>query len=140
MIWVVVIGIVGYILFRFSSDLNKDNEDLQGQSLTEKFSVIVSSINEVAYGGMGSVITLDKRNFNLYQNGLNQIINFQYGTGHLTITWKYKYFQKEIVHEKQYNNVRNLSLFEQQKIADNIISEMEQVVENHKNNVIDGAL
>ncbi len=140
MIWVIVIGIVGFILFRFFSDLNKDNADLQGQSLTEKFSVIVSSINEVAYGGMGKVTTLDKRSFNLYQDGQNEIINFQYGTGHLTITWKYKYFQKEIVHEKQYNNVRNLSLFEQQKIADNIISEMEQVVENHKNNVIGGAL
>ena len=124
----------------FFSDLNKDNADLQGQSLPEKFAVIVSSINEVAYGGMGKVTTLNKRSFNLYQDGQNQIINFQYGTGHLTITWKYKYFQKEIVHEKQYNNVRNLSLFEQQKIADNIISEMEQVVENHKNNVIGGAL
>jgi hypothetical protein len=140
MIWIIVIGIVGFILFRFFSDLNKDNADLQGQSLPEKFAVIVSSINEVAYGGMGKVTTLDKRSFNLYQDGQNQIINFQYGTGHLTITWKYKYFQKEIVHEKQYNNVRNLSLFEQQKIADNIISEMEQVVENHKNNVIGGAL
>ena len=140
MIWVIVIGIVGFILFRFFSDLNKDNADLQGQSLPEKFAVIVSSINEVAYGGMGKVTTLDKRSFNLYQDGQNQIINFQYGTGHLTITWKYKYFQKEIVHEKQYNNVRNLSLFEQQKIAENIISEMEQVVENHKNNVIGGVL
>lgn len=140
MIWVVVIGIVGFILIRFFSDLNKDNADLQGQSLTEKFAVIVSSINEAAFGGMGKVITLDKRSFNLCQDGQNQIINFQYGTGHLTITWKYKYFQKEIVHEKQYNDVRNLSLFEQQKIADNMISEMEQVVENHKNNVIGGAL
>jgi hypothetical protein len=140
MIWVVVIGIVGFILIRFFSDLNKDNADLQGQSLTEKFAVIVSSINEAAFGGMGKVITLDKRSFNLYQDGQNQIINFQYGTGHLTITWKYKYFQKEIVHEKQYNDVRNLSLFEQQKIADNMIFGMEQVVENHKNNVIGGAL
>ena len=140
MIWVIVIGIVVFVLFSFFSDLNKDNVDLQGQSLSEKFSVIVSSINEVAYGGMGKVTTLDKRSFNLYQNGQNQIINFQYGTGHLTITWKYKYFQKEIVHEKTYNNVRNISLFEQQKIADNLISEMDQVVENHKNNVIGGAL
>jgi len=140
MIWVIVIGIVGFILFRFFSDLNKDNADIQGQSLHEKFAVIVSAINEVAYGGMGYVTTLDKRSFNLYQDGQNQIVNFQYGTGHLTITWKYKYFQKEIVHEKQYNNVRNLSLFEQQKIAEYMISEMKQVVENHKNNVIGGAL
>ena len=134
--WVIVIGIVGFILFRFFSDLNKDNADLRGQSLPEKFAVIISSINKVAYGGMGKVTTLDSRSFKLYQAGQNQIISFQYGTGHLTITWKYKYFQKEIVHEKTYNDVRNLSLFEQQKIADNIISEMEQVVENHKNNVM----
>ncbi|MDA9309381.1 hypothetical protein N9Q21_02685 [Flavobacteriaceae bacterium] len=140
MIWIVVIGIVGFIMIRFFSDLNKDNTDLQGQPLSKKFTVIVNSINEAAYGGMGKVTILDKRSFNLYQDGQNQIINFQYGTGHLTITWKYKYFQKEIVHEKQYNDVRNLSLFEQQKIADNMISEMEQVLENHKNNVIGGAL
>ena len=140
MIWIVVIGIVGFIMIRFFSDLNKDNTDLQGQPLSKKFTVIVNSINEAAYGGMGKVTILDKRSFNLYQDQKNQIINFQYGTGHLTITWKYKYFQKEIVHEKQYNDVRNLSLFEQQKIADNMISEMEQVIENHKNNVIGGAL
>tara|TARA_B110000977_G_C10786473_1_gene380719 strand:+ start:131 stop:553 length:423 start_codon:yes stop_codon:yes gene_type:complete len=140
MIWIVVIGIVGFIMIRFFSDLNKDNTDLQGQPLSKKFTVIVNSINEAAYGGMGKVTILDKRSFNLYQDVQNQIINFQYGTGHLTITWKYKYFQKEIVHEKQYNDVRNLSLFEQQKIADNMISEMEQVLENHKNNVIGGAL
>ena len=140
MIWIVVIGIVGFIMIRFFSDLNKDNTDLQGQPLSKKFTVIVNSINEAAYGGMGKVTILDKRSFNLYQDQKNQIINFQYGTGHLTITWKYKYFQKEIVHEKQYNDVRNLSLFEQQKIADNMISEMEQVIENHKNNVICGAL
>ena len=140
MIWIVVIGIVGFIMIRFFSDLNKDNTDLQGLPLSKKFTVIVNSINEAAYGGMGKVTILDKRSFNLYQDGQNQIINFQYGTGHLTITWKYKYFQKEIVHEKTYNDVRNLSLFEQQKIANNIVSEMEQVLENHKNNVIGEAL
>lgn len=140
MIWVIVIGIIGFILFRFFTDLNKDNYDLQGQSLAEKFSVITTAINEAAYNGRGRVTTLDKRSFNLYEDGQNQIINFQYGTGHLTITWKYKFFQKEIVHEKQFNDVRNLSIFEQQKIADRMIIEMSQVVENHKNNVIGGAL
>ena len=136
MIWIVVIGIVGFILIKFFSDLNKDNKDLQEQPLSKKFAVIVNNINRVAYDRKGKVTVIDKRNFKLYQDGQNQIINFQYGTGHLTITWKYKYFQKEIVHEKSFNNVRNLSVFEQQKIADSMISEMEQVVENHKNNVI----
>lgn len=113
MVWTIVIAIIGIILFRFFSSLSKDNDDLQGRTLSEKFNVIVSMINEAAFNGGGSVTTLDKREFNLYEDGQNQIIKFQYSTGHLTITWKYKYFQKEIVHERQFNEVRNLSLFDQ---------------------------
>ena len=50
----------------------------------------------------------------------NQIIKFQYSTGHLTITWKYKYFQKEIVHERQFNDVRNLLLFKKPRVKQKI--------------------
>ena len=138
MIWVIVIGIIVFILFRFFTDLNKDNYDLQEQSLAEKFKFTVTSLNNAAFNGQGSVTTLDKRSFNLYKDGSNQIINFVYGTGDLTIIWKYKYFQKEVVHEKQFNDVRNLSLFEQEKIAEIIIKEMAVVIANHQNNVIGG--
>ena len=138
MVWTIVIAIIGIILFRFFTSLSKDNDDLQGRTLAEKFNVIVNMINEAAFNGAGSVTTLDKREFNLYEDGQNQIIKFQYSTGHLTITWKYKYFQKEIVHERQFNDVRNLSLFEQQKIGEQMIREMAVVVERHKNNVIGG--
>lgn len=138
MVWTIVIAIIGIILFRFFSSLSKDNDDLQGRTLSEKFNLIVSMINEAAFNGSGSVTTLDKREFNLYEEGQNQIIKFQYSTGHLTITWKYKYFQKEIVHERQFNDVRNLSLFDQQKIGEQMINEMTIVVERHKNNVIGG--
>jgi hypothetical protein len=138
MVWTIVIAIIGIILFRFFTSLSKDNDDLQGRTLSEKFNVIVNMINEAAFNGDGSVTTLDKREFNLYEDGQNQIIKFQYSTGHLTITWKYKYFQKEIVHERQFNDVRNLSLFEQQKIGEQMIREMAVVVERHKNNVIGG--
>lgn len=136
MIWVIVIGIVAYVLFKFFSDLNKDNYDLQGQSLDEKFGIIVGAINEVAFDGYGTVTPIDKRRFNLYKDGQNQIVHFDYSTGNLRITWKYKYFQKEVFHEKQFNNVRNLSIFEQQKIADVMIAEMSQIVENHINDVL----
>ena len=138
MVWTIVIAIIGIILFRFFTSLSKDNDDLQGRTLSEKFNVIVNMIKEAAFNGDGSVTTLDKREFNLYEDGQNQIIKFQYSTGHLTITWKYKYFQKEIVHERQFNDVRNLSLFEQQKIGEQMIREMAVVVERHKNNVIGG--
>lgn len=139
MFWTIVLVIVGYTLIRFFSDLNKDNYDLQGQPLPDKFGVIVQSLNSAAFGGSALVTQLDKRAFNLYENGQNQIILFRYGTGHLTIMWKYKYFQKEIIHERTFNDVRNLSIFEQQKIADQMIFEMTHIIENHKNNVIGGA-
>lgn len=138
MIWIIVILIIGFFLFRFFVDLNKDNYDLQSQSLSEKFAVVVNALNNEAFFGNGKVTILDKRSFNLYENGQNQIIHFLYSTGHLTITWKYKYFQKEVVNERQFNNVRNLSIFEQQKIADIVIREMARVIEQHKNNVING--
>jgi len=134
--WYFILAIVGYLLFNFLWDLNKDSHDLQSTSVNKKFGVVAQAINNVAYNGMGEIVPLDKRSFNLYKTGSNQIVNFQYSTGHLTITWKYKYFQKEVVHEKQYNDVRNLSIFEQQAIAEEMINEMFFVVENHKRNVL----
>lgn len=138
MIWAIVIAIVGFILIRFFIALSKDNDDLQGQTADKKFCVVVNMINDAAFAGQGTVTVQNKRMFNLYQDGQNQIISFLYSTGHLTITWKYKYFQKEVVHEKQFSNVRNLSLFEQQKIGEQMIDEMMVVVEKHQKNVIGG--
>ena len=135
MIWTIVFAIIGIFLFRFLADLNKDNDDLQGRTLDDMFLIIVNMINESAFNGNGEVIHLNKRRFNLYEEGKQQIIWFAYSTGHLTITWRYKYFQKEVVHERQFNNVRNLSVFDQQKIANQMIEEMEIIVERHKNNV-----
>jgi hypothetical protein len=134
--WAIIIGIVIFILIKFISDVNQDNKDLQGVTVTEKFNVIISMINDVAFNGNGELISIDKRSFNLYEDGQNQIIQFIYSTGHLTIIWKYKYFQKEIEHKKVYRNLRNISIFQQQKIAEDMINEMNQVIENHQRNVI----
>jgi hypothetical protein len=136
MIWIaIIVVIVGVILFRFFSDLNKDNYDIENQNLSEKFSIIVSILNESAFDGYGTVTILNKRTFNLYEEGKNQILSFYYSTGHLTITWKYKYFQKEVIHEHQFNNVRNLSIFEQQSIAKQMIAEMNLIIDKHKRDV-----
>ncbi len=140
MIWTILIVIVGYFLFKFFISLSKDNDDLQSQNLNEKFSIIVSMINQVAFNSLGTVTIIDKREFNLYEDGQNQIIKFLYSTGHLTITWKYKYFQKEVVHERQFNDVRNLSIFQQQKIAEQMIKEMLIIVEKHKIDVLGSSL
>lgn len=140
MIWFILIIIVLFIIFKFTNDLNKDKSDLQGITLEEKFSIIVNFLNERAFNGKGKVIKLDNKSFNLYEQGSNNIINFTYGTGTLTITWKYKYFQKEVVYKKDFYQTRNLSLFEQQKIAEQIINEMSVVIENHQNEVIKGGI
>ncbi len=138
MVWFIVIVFVGYVLFKFFTSLEQDKKDLQGGTLDEKFKFIVTDLNDAAFNGHGSITRVDNRSFNLYQKNTNQIIQFLYSTGHLTITWRYKYYQKEIVHEKQFNDVRNLSLFEQQRIAGVMIKEMELVVAKHQNDVIGG--
>ncbi|BBE17854.1 hypothetical protein AQPE_2013 [Aquipluma nitroreducens] len=136
MIWVIVIFIIGYILIKYFLALNKDNNDLQGKTLDDKFHFIVDEINESAFNGNGHVTYIDKREFNLYEVGQNQIVKFHYSSGHLSIIWKYKYFQKEVILERQFNDVRNLSIFDQQRIAKAMITEMTIVVENHKANVL----
>lgn len=133
---IILIVVIVYILIRFFSDLNKDNSDLDNTTLEYKFEVIVSLLNDFAYNGLGRVTVLDKRSFNLYEVGSHQIIMFRYGTGHLTIIWKYKYFQKEVVYEKTFENVRNLSIFEQGRIAELVIREMQVVIAKHQIDVM----
>lgn len=133
---IILIVVVGYILIKFFSDLNKDNSDLGNTSFETKFEIVVDLLNDFAYNGLGVVTVLDKRAFNLYKNGSHQIIMFRYGTGHLTIIWKYKYFQKEVVYEKTFHNVRNLSIFEQGKIAEVVIKEMQVVIAKHQIDVM----
>lgn len=136
MIGIIIIGIIAFLLIKFFIDYEKDNDDLNGQLLNEKFAVIVDVINEAAFNRCGTVKILDKREFNLYDGTSNQFVKFQYGTGHLTIIWRYKYFQKEIIHQKQIIDVRNLSIFEQQKIGDQMVKEMAIVVAKHKIDVL----
>lgn len=135
--FLIIIGILVIFLFaKFGFEYDKDSHELKYEALDKKFDQIVYKINEVAFNGNGTITKIDKRTFNLYEKGSNQIIQFLYSTGHLTITWRYKYFRKEVVHERQFNNVRNLSLFEQQRIAEQMINEMSVVVEKHKRNVL----
>ncbi len=134
MIWTVII-ILLVVFGKFAFAMAKDSEDLQGKSAAEKFSIVVAAINNAAFDGSGKITYLDKKTFNLY-DGSNQIINFMYSTGNLSITWKYKYFQKEVKHEHTFTNARNLSIFEQQAIAETMINETRVVIRKHKIDVL----
>jgi hypothetical protein len=132
MFWIILIVIVIIIAIFFLKDLNKDNSDLNGQTLAEKFKTTIDIINQSAFGGRGIVIPTDKRALNLYEEGQNQIIQFIYSTGHLTIIWRYKYYHNEVIHEMTFRDMRNLNLIQQKEIAERMISEMKFVVQKHQ--------
>lgn len=136
-IWSIII-IAGYILYRFIQDVKKDEQDLSNETMLEKFSVIVQRINEVECKDQGDVLIESARDFNLYKEGDNQIFLFNYGTGHLTIWGKYKYFHKEMVFEKTFYDVRNISTIQQHNIADAFIVEYEQKKLEHQKEVLRG--
>lgn len=137
--WILVLIIIGVIFFigKVIVNTQKDKTDLIGKSLDEKFEVIVGSINDAAFDGEGNVRYLDKTHFTLYPETSNQIVEFLYSQGMLSITWKYKYFQKEMVYRRNFNNTRNLSLFEQQKIAESVIQGMAKKIQIHQKQVTD---
>ena len=113
------------------SDMNKDKQELAG-GLDNKFRVVIDELKRAAFDGGGRIHWLNQRQFNIHQSGANQLIQLSYSTGDLTITWRYKYFQKEVVHERTFFGARNLSVFEQQNIAFRMVVEMAQVIERHQ--------
>lgn len=137
MIWFVIIGVVILVVGSIVIKTGKDNEDLAGISLDSKFNVIVNMLNQAAFEGEGQIKYFDKKHFNLYPSiSSNQIIEFLYSQGMLSITWKYKYFQKELVYRENLLNVRNLSLFEQENIGRMIIKKMGYKIQQHIDSVM----
>lgn len=136
MIWGILIGALILFVLAIAINLGKDSQDLAGTTLKEKFSVIINMLNDAAFNGEGVIQEHDKKHiFLTHPESSNQMIEFLYSQGMLSVTWKYKYFQKELLHRNNLSNVRNLSLFEQQKIAKGIIEQMNYKIENHKRNV-----
>ena len=136
---IMIIFIIGIILFPFLHEVSKDRKDLYDQTLDEKFKTIVNVLNKSVFDLKGKVTRVNKREFNLFYSGLcYQRIYFFYSTGHLTIIWKFKYFQMEVVHERVFYDVRHTNADTQQRIGEVMIKEMIQVVENHKLKVLSG--
>lgn len=132
-----IIGIVLLIIGSIVINTGKDNRELIGTSLEKKFNVIINMINESAFNGEGVIKEYDKKHIYLiHPVGKNHLIEFLYSQGMLSITWKYKYFQKELIYRRNFLNVRNLSLFEQERKARALIEEMKIKIRNHKNSVL----
>ena len=122
MILGIIIAIVVVFIGSGMIQNSKDSQDLAGRKLEEKFNVIVNIINNAAFENKGVIKEYNKKHIYLIKRGGNQMIELMYNQGTLTINWKYKYFQKELIHKKSFLNMRNLSIFEQEKIAEGFIS------------------
>ena len=134
-ILIFILLLAAFFIGKAVLNVSKDNDELREKPLHEKFNVIVNHINNAAFNGQGEIKYIEKNHFSLYPDVSNQIVYFYYSQGILTMTWKYKYFQKEMIFKKDLLNMRNLSLFEQNKIANALITEMERRIQKHKDGV-----
>lgn len=139
MFWAILLAIVAFVIIKmtvsFFGGLSQDNRELSSVPAPSKFHYLVEDLNNYAFDGQASVHQYDKRSFALLNN-TNQMIVFQYSTGNLEIVWRYKYYQQEVSHRKLFADCRNITTDEQHRIAQAMISEMESVVERHKQNVM----
>ncbi len=135
----IIISIIIFNIFKlfskFRKELLADNEELLNQKLEEKFSYFIDGLNEYCYKGLGKVTIIDNRTLSLYKNDSCQIVNLEYGTGILTIIWKFKYFQQEMVYQRNLSNARNINIEWQKNALKLVISEFLDQYEKHKSKV-----
>lgn len=130
-LWIITIVAVLAMFFFFWRALNKDRIELKGSTLEQKFSVMVDLFNQAAYGGAGRTHSLSWRSFNLYRENAQQIFNFNYSTGHLTVTWKFKWYHQEVTHIQDFNYVRNITDAQQEELAMRFLEECRVKMEVH---------
>jgi hypothetical protein len=130
-LWIFTIAVVLIVIFLFWRALNKDRIELKDTTLEQKFSVMVNLINQSAYGGEGRTHSLSWRSFNLYRENAQQIFNFNYSTGHLTVTWKFKWYHQEMVYSEDFNYVRNITDAKQAELATRFLEECRVKMESH---------
>lgn len=138
LIFLLVIFVLALIFVPFTRQLVKDKEELSRNPINKKFEILVGVINDIMLDGKGEVTLFDDdpRLMNLMSDDKrNMLIQFYYSTGNLSITLKYKFLQKELVYEKQFSGLRNLSAFMQRDIANEFIEICGRKIAEHQQNV-----
>lgn len=138
LIVLLIITLLAILILPFSRALMKDRAELHENPLDKKFSILISRINQLMMNGRGEVVKFknDPRMLNLFdENHANMIINFNYSTGSLTITLKYKYFHVELVKEMQFDNMRHAETFRQQDVANHFVEEARIAIQQHQSKV-----
>lgn len=114
--------------------------ELNEMSLEERFGILIDGLNAYCYDSLGTITKLDNRTLNLYKKGSCQIINLHYSTGILTITWKFKYFQQEMIYTKNLPYNRDITPMWQLKMLEIIISEFLEKYTQHERNVLESGI
>lgn len=138
MIWAIIIGVIAIFIFNLVSNNVKDNQSLTGTTLEDKFSILINRIIDEGFDGNAIVKKgSDKSQLHIFNpEGTNHFVELLYSYGNLQITWKYKFYQKEMIYNRSFLNVRNLSSFEEINIANILIQEVIDKIKNHKSIVM----
>ncbi|WP_312133177.1 hypothetical protein [Empedobacter sp.] len=129
---VVVIFFIVKKIMQYNKELKLDKEELINQNIYEKFKVLMDGFNSYCFNGTGKVNVLDDKNANVYQEGSNQIVMFLYNAGMLTVVWKYKYFQNEMVYERNFPDARNATEIGLKSALKVMIEEFNERLVEHK--------
>ena len=136
---ILIVLVLALIFVAFTHNLVRDLVELERQPLGEKFETVVQNVNAGLLGGGGELVTFpnDKRHINLFNDNCpNQIVNFYYSTGNLSITYKYKYYQQEMVYERLFKGVRNINIYNQKALAREFVTEALESKAAHEHNVM----
>ncbi|MDY4521436.1 MAG: hypothetical protein SPE05_08735 [Bacteroidales bacterium] len=115
-----------------------DNEELELNPINKKFELLVQILNDEILGGYGEITLFDNNPRTMMlcsEERPNMLICFLYSTGHLTITLKYKFWQRELVCEKQFPYLRDLTDLRQQDIANEFIEMSTAKILEHQKKV-----
>lgn len=108
------------------------------EPLENRFAVLIKHLNNHSFNGSGSILNRREKSFDLYDNQSNQMLHFSYNgfIEELVITWKYKYYQEELV-QKFYarDKIWFMSNEEQTDYAKSVIQAMKEALDAHKERV-----
>lgn len=109
-ILLVVLSIIYFVyktIKAFYKDYKADEIDIKN-GLENKFKILINELNKFAFNNEGIVNNTCDRGFNLYKKGSSQIILFYYSTGILSIEWKAKYQNQELILNEKIDKAKDI--------------------------------
>ncbi|MDY3338251.1 hypothetical protein PG279_03535 [Riemerella anatipestifer] len=104
-VWVITVLIISFLVIK---SFMKFKHSIEDENIKDKFSVLIDGLNNYCYQGKGEITKISKQSLNIYKKGSCQIVNLYYSKGTLTVIWKFKYFQQEMIYNKNFTNIKDV--------------------------------